>query len=230
MKESERESERRGLPLDHVVEDASDARGGVVYLVLGVVMLGLGIIMLTVGSSPVGVVFLVVGGFLLFKSARSFAVRAKWSNPQLHLPSTAPLRLGDDVVARFRRTARSADTAAGAVVTAWLTCTEAATYTTRGGGGSRGGGSTSRTTATNVLLRTDVGVTPYVHGAAVEADLRLVIPVFDAPPSMDLASNDIIWRLHVHIEAPNGPDDTSEFVVMVAPEISPLLLAPGAAS
>jgi hypothetical protein len=227
MRESERESERRGLPLDHVVEDASDGRGGVVFLGLGLLTLAIGVVTLLVGATLVGVVFLGAAAFTLFSAAKSLLVRRAWSNPQLHLPSTAPLRLGDEVTARFRRTARRAETAAGAVVTSWLTCTEAATYTTHSSSGSSGS-STKRRTDTNVLLRTEVAVTPYVDGATVEADLGVVIPVFDAPPSMDLASNDIIWRLNVHIEAPNGPDDTAEFVIMVAPEISPVLLAPEA--
>lgn len=224
MRESERESERRGLPLGAVVEDRSDTRGGALMVGLGLLPLGFGVAMLLLGSTVLGLVFIAGAAYMLFIGGRSLFVRSKWSNPQLHLPSTSPLRLGDDVIARFRRTANRAETAAGAVVTAWLTCSEAATYTTSSGTGSNR--TTSRKTVTNVLYRADVATTPFIDGATVEADLRVIVPVFEAPPSMDLASNDIIWRLDVRIEAPNGPDDTASFVVTVAPEIAAALLAP----
>jgi hypothetical protein len=225
MKESERESERRGLPLGTVLQDRSTGTSAAVLVGIGLLVGAIGVLLLVTGSAAVGLLFIAGGAASLFFGGKALRIKSKWLNPELHLPSTSPLRLGDDVIARFRRVARQEATAAGVTMKAWLTCTEAATYTTSSGTGSDR--RTRSTTATNVLYRADVAVTPHVAGATVEADLRVVVPVFEAPPSMDLRSNDIIWRLEVHIEAPEGPDDTSSFVIMVAPEISPVLLAPG---
>jgi len=67
-----------------------------------------------------------------------------------------------------------------------------------------------------------------VVGSVVEAELVLEVPVFAAPPSMELTRHRVGWRLVVRIEAPGVPDDDSTFALVVAPQLADRVLVEAA--
>lgn len=218
MDHREHESEERGLPLHHVVTDTSDRRVALAFLTGALVLLVIAALVVSLGDPPVWLMVLlgalVVGALL--GAWWKVRVWAGWSNPQLHLPSSDPLRLGDVVVVRFRRVARGRADPEGLAITARLKVEERTSY--REGTDTR--------TATEVVLDRPVDVAMHdVVGREVEADLRLEVPLYEAPPSMDLGNNEVIWELEVDMAAPHAPDDLSTFVIQVGPEVSGRLQA-----
>lgn len=135
-------------------------------------------------------------------------VWAGWGNPQLFLPSSEPLHLGDHVTARFRRLARGVADTDGVQVSAWIEVEEV----TAGPGGQRHVERVYESPAEVTLLN--------VIGLTVEADLSIDIPLSEAPPSLELSANEVRWKLTVRIEAPNAPDDDSFFPLTVAPVVA----------
>ena len=214
MEDYEHESERRGLPLQTVLGDESDRRRAIVSIVvtagIGIVLLALALI---VGTDGPWWFFALLGGVALVTvviAAWNVRVWVVWGNPQLFLPSSQDLLLGDRVTVRFRRRARGSVTPDDVQITARLRCYEEALGTADG---------TDETEvevfdAPVVVSRVDV------VGGVVEADLVVEIPVFAAPPSMELTRHRVGWRLIVRIEAPGVPDDDSSFAVIVAPRLA----------
>jgi hypothetical protein len=73
--------------------------------------------------------------------------------------------------------------------------------------------------ATADVWRGEVAAKVYSGDDQIEADLFLAIPTFEAAPSFDLGNNEVHWRLDVKIAAPEAPDDTATFPLMVGPEV-----------
>lgn len=148
---------------------------------------------------------------------------SQWDNPQLFWPNGDPLALGQTVTARYRREARRDGMTEGAVVKATLTCEERVVQrkTSVVDANSLRGNSVNKTAVTtkHVVYEVPVQVIPYVHPRLVEADLVVSIPVFEAPPSMDLGDNEIHWELEVVAETA-GVNQTSHFPVTVSPSIA----------
>lgn len=214
MDHHEQESEERGLPLQHVVTDTSDRRVALGFLSLAAVVAGLALfLILAIDDAPMLLVIILAAVALgaLVGAWLKIRVWAGWSNPQLFLPSSEPLHLGDTVVVRFKRVARGRSDTTGLDLSARLRVEERATY-------QRG---TDTHTATDVIFERDVQVVlGDVVDRTVEADLLLDIPVYDAPPSFDTGNNEVHWELVVDMAAPNAPDDESTFTIDVDPEIS----------
>lgn len=222
MDRNEHESERRGIPLQRVLTDTSDRSKAIGLLVAVVVVGGFALIVaIAVGAAeawPVLVPCVIALAILIPFAMRSARVWLGWENPQIYLPSSEPLHLGDHVVVRFRRRARGRAQAAGSKVTARIEVEEQATY-------QQG---TDTHTAKDVVYRADVPVELHdVVDQAIEVDLAIDIPLAEAPPSMSLRNNDVVWRLVVDIEAPDAPDDESTFPLIVAPEIAQRLIDGG---
>ena len=214
MEDYEHESERRGLPLQTVLGDEGDRRRAIVSIVVtafvGVVLLALALI---VGTDGPWWFFALLGGIALITvviAAWNVRVWVVWGNPQLFLPSSQDLLLGDRVTVRFRRRARGPVKPHEVQITARLRCYEEALGTADG---------TDETEAE--VFDGPVEVTRVaIVGSVVEADLRVEVPVFAAPPSMELTRHRVGWRLIVRIEAPGAPDDDSTFALVVAPAVA----------
>ncbi len=197
-------------PRGSALTDTSDRTRAVVLGIVGVVVVVVAVLVAV--NSDDSNVRLVVGAIALAVLAiGAWAVRKTmaWHNPELFLPSSDPLRLGSESIARFRRRARRAGSARDATVRAVLTCTESATYQV---------GTTSRT-VTASLVKAPQSVTAYPRDEVLEVDITVVIGLFDGPPTMDLGNNSVRWELEVEIDAPHAPDDASSFPIVVAPEV-----------
>ena len=220
----EQESEDRGLPLQRVLTDTGDRAAALIGLGVGVVILAvLGAVAVIVGGdagwwlySALGAIAAVVG-YLTYRRLR---VWAGWGNPELFLPSSEDLALGDRVIARFRRVARRGTDPSGLAVTGRIVVEEVTRRLDRDGERSHDHVEVVHDAPVDVVLTTVVGRT-------VEADLGLEIPLADVPPSLDLPANVVRWRLIVRIEAPNAPDDDSTFPLVVAPAVAQRLQSGG---
>jgi hypothetical protein len=221
MDRDEHESEERGLPLQFVMDDTSDRRTALVYGGAALTLVAILVIYVIAADDPSGLLVAGLGTVAvvaLFAAWWKVRVWAGWGNPQLHLPSSEPLHLGDHVVVRFRRTARGRSGTEGVEVSAVLRVEERAHHQH---------GSEKRT-ATEVVLEQRVPVVLNdLVDRTVEADLALDIPLHGAPPTMDLGNNEVHWELVVDMSAPNAPDDVSTFTIDVDPHVANRLQAGG---
>ncbi len=219
MDQHEQESEERGLPVQHVVTDTSDRTVAVIWAAVSVVVFAaLALIALLVDSPPAWllVVLAVVGLFTLTAAWLKVRVWAGWANPQLFMPSSAPLHLGDHVVVRVRRAARGRTDLQGLTVTAEVVVLERVRH------------SGSLEPVEQIVHREPAPVT-LVDGneRVVEADIEIDVPLNAAPPSLDLPHNEVVWELFVDMKAPNAPDDLSTFAFDVAPRVADRLQSGG---
>lgn len=219
MEDYEQESERRGLPLQTVLGDEGDRRRAtlsiVVTAVVGLVLLAIALVVGADGPWWFFALLGVVAFATVAIAAWNVRVWVVWGNPQLYLPSSHDLCLGDAVTVRFRRRARGPVQPSDAVVTARLRCYEEVL------------GAADLTTDSEVEVY-DAPVTVSrvdLVDSVVEADLEIEIPVFAAPPSMELTRHRVGWRLIVVIEAPGAPDDDSTFMLLVAPSLADRAIA-----
>ena len=212
MDQHEQQSEERGLPVQHVVTDTSDRTVAVIWAGVSVVIFAaLALVAFLVDDPPAWllVVLAVVGLFTLAAAWFKIRVWAGWSNPQLFMPSSAPLHLGDHVVVRVRRAARGRTDLAGLTVTAEVVVLERIRH------------SGSLEPVEQVVLRAPAPVTLVDgHDRVVEADIEIDVPLAAAPPSLDLPHNEVVWELVVDMRAPNAPDDLSTFAFDVAPRVA----------
>ncbi len=217
MDNREHESEVRGLPLEHALTETGDRTSALVWLGVSVATATAVVLLaLVIDDVPLWAYFVLAIAVLATVVTALLAVRvwATWSNPQLFLPSSEPLHLGDRVVVRFRRTARGASDPAGLSMSAAVRVTEVA---------SLGAGRQAQVERRRVY-EAPVSVDMQLAGRTVEADLRIDVPLFDAPPSMDLGNNEVHWELWVRMQAPNAPDDDTTFPLTVAPVVAGRLL------
>lgn len=215
MEQYEHESERRGLPVEQVVGDGSDRRTALVAISIAAVSLVVLVVVALVvgGDGPwwffalLAVIAAAVLALAVYRARSWFS----WGNPQLFLPSSDNLCLGDRVVMRFRRRARGPLRPDDASLTAVLVCEERVR--------SDAGLTTER------LVELPVEVSMRGDGDdLVEADLVVEVPLFDAPPTMTLAHHEIAWALEVHLVAGGAADDDSTFPLVVEPKVSARLL------
>lgn len=216
MDSVEEAAEAQGIPVTEI-GGAVDRRWLVVTAVPALAAWILVVVALVAGWSAVVLVVAVFAALAMTGTClgllRSLSA---WDNPQLFLPSNEPLRLGDQVVVRFRRRARSGVDLAGAVVAARLLVEERCLDPER------------RAEQRHRIHTQEVPVVmDDTVGNVIEADLSLAIPLYEAPPSLDLRLHDIVWWLEVDIEAPGAPDDTSSFPMVVAPAVSRRLVEGG---
>lgn len=224
MDRREHESEELGLPLHRVLTDRADRTVALSGLAVVVALLAAVVaIAVTAGgdaSAWLYVALALVAVAILVFTYRRVLVWAGWGNPQLFLPSSDDLHLGDDVIVRFRRVARRGTDPGGLSITARLIAEEA----TRHGDSSGGDGVEHVTRVLDEPM--DVVLTNVVR-QTVEADIRVAVPLSEAPPTLVLPRNAIRWRLVVGIEAPNAPDDDSTFPLVVAPVVAVRLQSGG---
>jgi hypothetical protein len=201
-----------------VLGDEGDRRRAIVSIVVtavvAFVLLGLALI---VGADGPWWFFALLGGVALVTvviAAWNVRVWVVWGNPQLFLPSSQDLALGDRVTVRFRRTARGSAKPEEVQISARLRCYEEALGTADG---------TDETEVEVFDAPVEVSRVEVV-GSVVEADLVLEVPLFAAPPSMELTRHRVGWRLIVAIQAPGVPDDDSTFALVVAPRLADRVL------
>lgn len=214
MEDYEHESERRGLPLQTVVGDDQDRRRAIVSIVVTAIVAAAALALaVAIGGDGPWWLFALLGGVALATvaiAAWNVRVWVVWGDPQLFLPSSRDLALGDRVTVRFRRRARGPVEPTDVQITARLRCHEEAL------------GAADDTDETD-LEAFDAPV-EVVHidvvGSVVEADLVIEVPLFAAPPSMELTRHRVSWRLVVAIRAPGVPDDDSTFALVVAPRLA----------
>lgn len=220
MDQHEHESEERGLPVQHVLTDTSDRTTALLWAgASALLFLALVLVALVVDDPPLWLLIVLgaVGLVSLIVAWARVRVWVGWANPQLFMPSSAPLNLGDHVVVRVRRAARGRADLAGLTVTAEIVVIERV----------RADGTWESTE--QVVHRASADVV-LIEGASkvVEADITLDIPLADAPPSLDLPHNEVVWELLVDMRAPNAPDDLSTFAFDVAPRVADRLQSGGA--
>lgn len=220
----EHESEERGLPLQRVLTDTGDRAAALVGIGIAVaVLLVLGSVAVVAGGEAgtwLYVVLIALAAVVGYITYRRLRVWAGWGNPELFLPSSADLSLGDHVTVRFRRVARRGSDPEGLSVAGRLLVEEVTRRVDRDGERSHDHVELVYEAPVETVLTTIVGRT-------VEADLALDIPLADVPPTLDLPSNMVRWRLIVGIEAPNAPDDDSTFPLVVAPVVAHRLQSGG---
>lgn len=217
MDPHEEASEKQGLPLDQV---AARARQNAPLVAASMVAIAASVLVIValVSSWPIWLVIVLAGLVVAAAVAVGGTLRsaAAWDNPQLFLPSNDDLHLGDHVVVRFRREAGGLMDTSGAAVSAEVFVDERA-RSADGSGEQR-----------HRVYRNEVPAV--LHGAAdntIEADLAIDIPLYDAPPTMDLGHHEIVWSLEVTIDAPHAPNDTSTFPLLVAPTVARRLVDGG---
>lgn len=221
MDQHELESEERGLPIQHVQTDTSDRTTALVWAGASVaVFAALALVAVVVDDPPVWLL-VVLGALGLVALVVAWArvrVWAGWANPQLFMPSSAALHLGDRVVARVRRAARGRADLSGLSVTAEIVVVERIRH------------EGSWDTTEQIVHRSPAEVT-LVDGndRVVEVDIVIDIPLADAPPSLDLPHNEVVWELLVDMRAPRAPDDLSTFAIDVAPAVADRLQTGGTA-
>lgn len=221
MDQHELESEERGLPIQHVQTDTSDRTTALVWAGASVaVFAALALVAVVVDDPPVWLL-VVLGALGLVALVVAWArvrVWAGWANPQLFMPSSAALHLGDRVVARVRRAARGRADLSGLSVTAEIVVVERIRH------------EGSWDTTEQIVHRSPAEVT-LVDGndRVVEVDIVIDIPLADAPPSLDLPHNEVVWELLVDMRAPHAPDDLSTFAIDVAPAVADRLQTGGTA-
>ncbi len=227
MDQRERIYEEHGLPLQYALTDSADTRNAYAAAGVGVVVV-VALALVTVffaGDAPLWVFILLGLGAAAVAVVvyRNMRVWVGWGNPQLFLPSSDPLSLGDHVVVRFRRVAKRGVGLDGLSVTAALQVDEV-TSTHSAGIHSSAAGQAQ-------VVRVYEADTPVVLldvvGQTVEADFAIDIPMSDVPPSLELLANEIRWRLVVSIAAPDAPDDDSTFPLVVAPIVADRLQSGG---
>lgn len=221
MDQHELESEERGLPIQHVQTDTSDRTTALVWAGASVaVFAALALVAVVVDDPPVWLL-VVLGALGLVALVVAWArvrVWAGWANPQLFMPSSAALHLGDRVVARVRRAARGRADLSGLSVTAEIVVVERIRH------------EGSWDTTEQIVHRSPAEVT-LVDGndRVVEVDIVIDVPLADAPPSLDLPHNEVVWELLVDMRAPRAPDDLSTFAIDVAPAVADRLQTGGTA-
>ena len=219
MDQSEHESEVRGLPLDIAIDDIADQKAAVVAAATGIAILGaLAAIGFVAGSDAPWWLYgaLAVGAVgVLYLTYRLTRTWAGWGNPSLHLPSSEPLHLGDQLTVRFRRVARRGTDLTNLSVSAKVIAEETA------GAGSRDAQAVTVHEATAQVRMFSV------VDQTVEVDLAVEIPLSSIPPTTKVGSYEVSWRLLVEVEAPNAPDDVSEFVLIVDPKVATRLQSGG---
>ena len=221
MDQHEHESEERGLPVQHVQTDTSDRTTALLWAG-GAMAFFAALLLVALIADDAPVWLLVVLGALgllaLIVAWARVRVWVGWANPQLFMPSSAPLKLGDHVIARVRRAARGRADLSALAVTAEIVVLERVRHE----------GSWEATE--QIVYRSPAQVS-LIDGneRVVEADIVVDIPLADAPPSLDLAHNEVVWELLVDMRAPNAPDDLSTFAIDVAPEVADRLQTGGAA-
>ncbi|MFV2039952.1 MAG: hypothetical protein ACC660_06890 [Acidimicrobiales bacterium] len=215
-------SEERGLPLQHSITDSYDRNLAIVTgTSFAVALIALIAVVVWAGGDPSALVYVPLAAVTLALAVVAYVkvrVWAGWGNPQLFLPSSKPLHLGDKIVVRFRRAARRNADPAGLELSAWIEVDELTTV--RGAPGRRQHVERVYEAPAEVVLRSGTGQT-------VEADLAIDVPLSEAPPSLALPANEVRWRLVVRIVAPHLPDDDSTFPLVVAPFVAQRLQSDG---
>ncbi|MGI9621319.1 MAG: hypothetical protein ACR2PK_00675 [Acidimicrobiales bacterium] len=211
MNQEDRESEDRGLPLQRVVTDTSDRRVALIWLSVFVASLIVLSATSAVDDRPTWLVLVlaVLALAALVGAWRATWVWVGWSNPQLLLPSSEPLHLGDVVHARFRRRVRRRPDS-GIEVSAELQVQER--VKTSAGVGS---------TMAEIVYSAPVEVASNdVDNLGEDCDLILDIPLSAAPPTMDLGNNEVRWELVIDTSSPAAPTDRSTFALEVGPMVA----------
>lgn len=221
MNDQDRQAEDRGVPLQYVVTDTSDRRLALLWLGAFVVAVAaLTVVVVAIDDPPVALVVVlgVVAAAALIGAWMKVRVWVGWSNPELLLPSSEPLHLGDHVHGRFRRATRRTSASDGIEVRAVLQVEERI----------KASGDRQHAVETEIVYSSSVEVEMGEPGSpAGEVDLVLDIPLHEAPPTMDLGNNEVRWSLVIDTSAPGVPDDRSTFALEVSPVVAQRLQSGG---
>ncbi|MCB0997216.1 MAG: hypothetical protein KDB21_19110 [Acidimicrobiales bacterium] len=209
-RDQEQVAKDQGVPIEGGrLTDTGDRTAAIWLLLVVAVGVAIAAVLFAAVGGPAGAIALAVTAAVGIFAYRRARVWAHWENPQLYFPSSSSLRLGEDIVVRFRRRARRSGGAEGSSLTAKLVCTEWVQYRV----------GTDTHTVTETVLDRELTVTPHHTADLMDCDLRVQVPVFDAPPSMRLPDNRVQWKIVVNIVSPGIPDDDSTFTVAVLPEV-----------
>lgn len=163
------------------------------------------------GSFPDLILFFVllfplIGLVLIGLAVRQLLIASAFGRAEL-VVSTWPLRMGQEAQVTFRRAMRGGQQVDQ--VEARLVCTEVATYSA---------GTDTRTVRERIWDE-PLPQTPMLPGmASVEASWRVRIPE-TGPQSFSVYRNSVVWSVDVVLRAPNFPDASSSFTLVVLPEV-----------
>lgn len=156
-----------------------------------------------------GAFFALVGMVGVIKGVRNVWLSHVLGTPTLTVPPAEPLLLGGVLVARFERRGGTGRVRQAPQLSAELVCAERVTY--------RQG--TDTHTVTREICRSQLPMTADPAPGTVAGQIVVEVPT-DAPPSLSLRNNRIIWTVLVHVRADGLPDDTGTFVVPVRPALA----------
>lgn len=210
-----------------IITDRSRRAKGCSYIIVGAIFGGFSAAIGTIGltsDATIGTIgfglfmglFALVGAAIVIGGARSVRLSHVLGVPTLILPPGEPLCLGSVLVARFHRSGGTPRAQRAPRLSAVLVCQEQVTY--------RQG--TDDHTVTHQIHRRELAVTPDQVPDTVSGQVVIEVPV-DAPPSLTLAHNRIIWSVRVQVQVQGVPDDTGTFQVPVLPVVAARRLGDG---
>jgi hypothetical protein len=184
---------------------------------------GLDRIVSIVGGNGQDTLFFGFFGLMLLGGAAAvyFGVRSIWFShllgvPTLIIPAGEALCLGGVVVAQFVRSGGTARAQYPPRLSAELICEESVSY-------QQG---TDTSTATREIRRHQLEVAADDVPGKVSGRVMIKVPV-DAPPSLELSHNRIMWSVTVGVRVVNLPDDSGRFKVKVLPVVAGRVVGEG---
>ncbi|MBI3688259.1 MAG: hypothetical protein HY241_13160 [Actinobacteria bacterium] len=182
---------------------------------LGLIILG---VFLVPFAIAVPIPFALVGAAFLIGGIRRLWLSHVLGVPTLVVPLAEPLCLGGVLVARFHRSGGTPRARRTPRLSALLVCQERVTY--------RQG--TDDHTVTQEIYRRELAVTTDQVPDTVSGQVVIEVPV-DAPPSLTLTHNRVIWSVQVRVQVPGVPDDTGRFALPVLPVVAARVVGDGGA-
>jgi len=187
--------------------DSDRGSSGTILGLVAVAWVALSVVLLLWSQRVLAVIAVVVAlaavvAWIITRSRRDEV----WANPDLFLPSSDPLLLGADVIARYRCRARRR----GAVVAgldARLLCEEVLVRR-------------AQPSLTELVGTYPIEVDDYSTDDLIEVDLHIQVPVFEAPPTFESPRARIGWVVEVTVTDVDGERENTRVPVVVGAAVA----------
>jgi|GEM_PF-4018422 len=203
--------------MNHMVKAKSDSHRNVMPVVgMALVVAGLIFAFDGRGSVLLPLIVALVGGALLAFLMPDLLLARRWQEPEFEFDQW-PLQLGSSPLVTYRLQPRSQVQGGPARVSFTVECIETIEY--RQGKNTK----TNSTTVYSHEQTTGGATVSSVNGVggAFEATDRIQIPLDAGAPTMDLAYNDINWRITAQVDGPGYPNRGRRATLVVLPVVDP---------